>query len=60
MTDSTGTETEPQNSDDCRTDFISEFIKEDLAAGKYTYVLTRFPPEPTGWLYIGHCKAFFI
>ena len=60
MTDSTGTETEPQNNDGCRTDFISEFIKEDLAAGKYSYVHTRFPPEPNGWLHIGHCKAFFI
>jgi len=60
MNDSTGTETEPQNNDDCRTDFISEFIKEDLAAKKYSYVLTRFPPEPNGWLHIGHCKAFFI
>ncbi len=60
MNDSTGTETELQKNDDCRTDFISEFIKEDLAAGKYSYVHTRFPPEPNGWLHIGHCKAFFI
>jgi len=60
MTDSTNTETEPQKNDDCRTDFISEFIKEDLAAGKFNYVHTRFPPEPNGWLHIGHCKAFFI
>jgi glutaminyl-tRNA synthetase len=42
------------------TDFISEFIKEDLAAGKFNYVHTRFPPEPNGWLHIGHCKAFYI
>ncbi|MDR1972155.1 MAG: glutamine--tRNA ligase/YqeY domain fusion protein [Treponema sp.] len=42
------------------TDFISEFIKEDLASGRYTYVHTRFPPEPNGWLHIGHCKAFYI
>jgi len=60
MIDSTGTETESPNGDDYRADFISEFIKEDLAAGKYSYVLTRFPPEPNGWLHIGHCKAFFI
>jgi len=42
------------------TDFISEFIKEDLAAGKFNHVHTRFPPEPNGWLHIGHCKAFYI
>ncbi|MDR2941385.1 MAG: glutamine--tRNA ligase, partial [Treponema sp.] len=42
------------------SDFISEFIKEDLASGKCSYVHTRFPPEPNGWLHIGHCKAFII
>ncbi|QQO10332.1 glutamine--tRNA ligase/YqeY domain fusion protein [Breznakiella homolactica] len=42
------------------SDFISEFIKEDLQSGKYTYVHTRFPPEPNGWLHIGHCKAITV
>ncbi|MDR0444178.1 MAG: glutamine--tRNA ligase/YqeY domain fusion protein [Treponema sp.] len=42
------------------TDFISEFIKEDLASGRFDHVHTRFPPEPNGWLHIGHCKAFCI
>jgi len=42
------------------SDFISEFIKEDLASGRFNYVHTRFPPEPNGWLHIGHCKAFYI
>jgi glutaminyl-tRNA synthetase len=42
------------------SDFISEFIKEDLKSGRFTYVHTRFPPEPNGWLHIGHCKAFYI
>jgi glutaminyl-tRNA synthetase len=42
------------------SDFISEFIKEDLASGRFSHVHTRFPPEPNGWLHIGHCKAFYI
>ena len=42
------------------SDFISEFIKQDLASGRFSYVHTRFPPEPNGWLHIGHCKAFCI
>ena len=41
-------------------DFISDFIKEDLASGRFGYVRTRFPPEPNGWLHIGHCKGFCI
>ena len=42
------------------SDFISEFIKQDLASGRFSGVHTRFPPEPNGWLHIGHCKAFYI
>jgi glutaminyl-tRNA synthetase len=42
------------------TDFISDFIKEDLKTGRFDHVHTRFPPEPNGWLHIGHCKAFYI
>ncbi|MCL2609960.1 MAG: glutamate--tRNA ligase family protein, partial [Treponema sp.] len=42
------------------TDFISEFVREDLASGRFDHVHTRFPPEPNGWLHIGHCKAFII
>ena len=40
--------------------FIEEFIEEDLANGRFDHVHTRFPPEPNGFLHIGHCKALCI
>jgi glutaminyl-tRNA synthetase len=41
--------------------FIEEFIEEDIRNGKHgTRVHTRFPPEPNGYLHIGHCKAIWI
>ena len=42
------------------TDFIREAVAEDLKNGRYNYVRTRLPPEPNGYLHIGHVKAFMI